>query len=520
MRGKYFCIIEDEDLLHIKDQLTLTLGLPELTKKFSIYAFNNAGDEIHIDFKGKSKYITYLSHEDDQTLIKHSKFVFNNLKAFIKLINKMGFTECSTGEVIEEVFNTNDVHITISNNTFIGNLLTVSTKSKIQMKKLEELIGTKYKFQDRGKISQYTKSLDIPRVPLINKFNVIDESIVRYADSVGLDIRSLENTLQSKIESFSNDYSFYEKPYKEITKSNLLSNEPNQRELSYPIPSIIIPSYNSEETILQTLYSIESQNLPATLIKNIDVAVIDDGSKIPVTNIIDKHFKNFTFSINLIRLSKNRGLSTARNIGINATRNEHLVFLDSDIILSKNYIKEHMIRSTLIPNGIFVSFKKNIKKSDSLTNIDIIKEGIEAPLCYDDLRVNRLIEGGKPGIVNASETTYTEILADTNYFKNLGYGRRIGIFDLPSMVIGHNFSARRKVVQEIGSFSDNFQGWGLEDSYFGARAIAHGNFIIPVMSSGVYHIDHAPRSGSESKKQNELLKNLKIYKELVRSESW
>ena len=68
-------------------------------------------------------------------------------------------------------------------------------------------------------------------------------------------------------------------------------------------------------------------------------------------------------------------------------------------------------------------------------------------------------------------------MSETNLFKNFGYGRTVnGCFDLPSMVVGHNMTMQKEMISSIGSFSNNFSGWGLEDAYFGARVIAEGNF--------------------------------------------
>jgi hypothetical protein len=76
-------------------------------------------------------------------------------------------------------------------------------------------------------------------------------------------------------------------------------------------------------------------------------------------------------------------------------------------------------------------------------------------------------------------------------------------------------SIRKSVFESLGGFSSKFKGWGFEDTYFGACAIANGNFVIPVLNTGVYHINHPPRSGSEKKKQEELVSNLNIYKNLI-----
>ncbi|PJA41474.1 hypothetical protein CO178_00045 [candidate division WWE3 bacterium CG_4_9_14_3_um_filter_34_6] len=207
MVKKYFSIVKNRDLTNIKAKLISTFGLPEISKKLSVYAFNGNNDEIHIEFKGKDKYITYLSSGDDHALIKNNKFIFKNLKAFLKLIHRLGFNECSTGEIIENIFKRNRIEITISNNTFIGNILSFEARTLETKKIIEKILGKNYKIEEAGSIGKYTKELEIPRKPLINHFNVVNEDIVKYADSVGLDIRSFESTLQSKIESFSNDYS-------------------------------------------------------------------------------------------------------------------------------------------------------------------------------------------------------------------------------------------------------------------------------------------------------------------------
>ena len=83
------------------------------------------------------------------------------------------------------------------------------------------------------------------------------------------------------------------------------------------------------------------------------------------------------------------------------------------------------------------------------------------------------------------------------------------------MVVGHNISLNKNLIERTGGFSNNFVGWGLEDTCFGARAIASGAFVIPVLKTGVLHINHPPRSGSESKQNKEYEENLKIYKNLI-----
>jgi|TARA_Y100000310_G_scaffold341932_1_gene442963 glycosyltransferase involved in cell wall biosynthesis len=98
--------------------------------------------------------------------------------------------------------------------------------------------------------------------------------------------------------------------------------------------SIIIPAYNSEETIEPCLEKIinESKNFISEII------VVDDNSNDKTVEIVKK-FK----SVKLIKLSKNRGAGNARNKGAKIAKHETLCFVDSDIIISKDSI-EHLVK--------------------------------------------------------------------------------------------------------------------------------------------------------------------------------
>lgn len=108
-----------------------------------------------------------------------------------------------------------------------------------------------------------------------------------------------------------------------------------------------------------------------------------------------------------------------------------------------------------------------------------------------------------------------EALSDSNCFKDFGFGRVVNGYDLPSMVVGHNMSINKKYVKTVGGFSDSFIGWGLEDSFFGAKVIAEGCFVIPLLDTGVYHVNHPPRSGSTEAREIEYQKNIETYRNLT-----
>lgn len=92
--------------------------------------------------------------------------------------------------------------------------------------------------------------------------------------------------------------------------------------------SIIIPMYNSEEYISQCLKSVVSQTY-----KNIEILVVNDGSKDKSLEIVDQFAKNDS-RIKVIT-QKNQGLSSARNTGLKYKTGEYVLFLDSDDWIDK-----------------------------------------------------------------------------------------------------------------------------------------------------------------------------------------
>lgn len=107
---------------------------------------------------------------------------------------------------------------------------------------------------------------------------------------------------------------------------------------------IIIPVYNTSiELLTRCLSSIISQ----TLIKDLEVTIVDDASNINYDETIN-FFKKF-FPIQYIYLKENAGPGIARQKGIEATCNEFIVFMDSDDILA-DCIALYNLRNELYHN--------------------------------------------------------------------------------------------------------------------------------------------------------------------------
>lgn len=97
--------------------------------------------------------------------------------------------------------------------------------------------------------------------------------------------------------------------------------------------SIIIPVYNAEKYIRETLDSIINQKY-----ESFEVILIDDGSKDSSLSILNEYSENDkrikTFHI------ENHGVSYARNLGIEKATNDYIIFVDSDDLLSPNSLEK------------------------------------------------------------------------------------------------------------------------------------------------------------------------------------
>jgi len=121
--------------------------------------------------------------------------------------------------------------------------------------------------------------------------------------------------------------------YFEICNNGLLINKMKVRKNKNPLVSIIISTYNRENTILRLLRSIQNQNF-----KNMEILFIDDFSTDFTLNKIKELQKNED-RILLIKNKRNKGTLISRNIGIMKSKGDYILIPDSDDIFSKDIIK-------------------------------------------------------------------------------------------------------------------------------------------------------------------------------------
>lgn len=146
--------------------------------------------------------------------------------------------------------------------------------------------------------------------------------------------------------------------------------------------SIIIPTYNAERFILNTINSVKAQTY-----KNWEIIVIDDCSSDRTVQIV-KEQQVADKRIRIIKLKNNSGAAIARNTGIKSANGKYVAFLDSDDLWLPEKLEKQVV--FMQENDIVFSFT-----SYQIINQDGTSTGkfIHAPekINYNGLLKNTII---------------------------------------------------------------------------------------------------------------------------------
>ena len=172
--------------------------------------------------------------------------------------------------------------------------------------------------------------------------------------------------------------------------------------------SIIVPIYNVEKYLEKCLRSIINQTY-----KNIEIILVDDGSP-DKCGIICDEYSHKDHRINVIH-KRNGGLSDARNAGIEVSKGDYILFVDSD-----DYINLRMVEL------LYESIKKH--------SADI------AVCRYKSILDNEVVD-----ISEVDDSSESFIIEESEYLNNKEYysDRRV------EFIVAWNKLYARKLFKEI-----------------------------------------------------------------------
>jgi len=113
--------------------------------------------------------------------------------------------------------------------------------------------------------------------------------------------------------------------------------------------TIVVPTYNRGEAlgaILEGLLASDHNGLG-----EIEIIVVDDGSPLPAAPVVSSRKVPPGFTLKCVR-QENAGPAAARNQGFAASHGDIVIFIDDDILVPPDLIRQHVEAHVLNPNAV------------------------------------------------------------------------------------------------------------------------------------------------------------------------
>ena len=152
--------------------------------------------------------------------------------------------------------------------------------------------------------------------------------------------------------------------------------------------SIVIPVFNKEKYIKETILSVLNQTYD-----NYEIIIINDASTDNSLKIIEQVISDKAVIINN---KNNLGLSASRNIGFEASSEKYVAFLDGDDVWDKNFLKEI--------NELIINFPK-----ESIFGT-YYKENYNGKILYPKINIKEKLLGTKFVVKNFFEANLRRLI--------------------------------------------------------------------------------------------------------------
>jgi glycosyltransferase involved in cell wall biosynthesis len=202
--------------------------------------------------------------------------------------------------------------------------------------------------------------------------------------------------------------------------------------------SVVIPTYNRLPILQKCLGALERQEFSDDKISGYEVVLVDDGSSDRTLAWIAEHQVNLPHV--KVFQQDHQGAAAARNLGVENATGDTIVFIDSDLVVTKTFLQSHA---------------------------DALVKGER------DLKSDRLF-------------TYGAVINTNNFKDPTSEPYKITDFSAAYFATG-NVAIARKWLEESGLFDTGFQLYGWEDLELGVRLKKQGLKLIKCPQAVGYH---------------------------------
>lgn len=243
--------------------------------------------------------------------------------------------------------------------------------------------------------------------------------------------------------------------------------------------SVIIPTYNRSTLLQNTLNSLCNQTLS---LNEFEVIVVDDGSNDLTYNVIKKYQNNLNLKY-IFKKHDGFGVANSRNMGVDLSRGEIVIFLDCGMLCSRNYVQSHYFSHKKNPNSYILGYVYGY--DDYNENKDIIKKYVN--LKDIDFSIEKLEE---MNVFDLRE----------QYYKK--YGTNLKKWKAPWVICWTtDISIERSIFVKYGGFDESYKTWGGEDTDLAIKLYLNNVQIILDKEIKSIHYPHEKAKVNMSKEE-------------------
>ncbi|WMJ89818.1 bifunctional glycosyltransferase/CDP-glycerol:glycerophosphate glycerophosphotransferase [Anaerocolumna sp. MB42-C2] len=127
--------------------------------------------------------------------------------------------------------------------------------------------------------------------------------------------------------------------------------------------SIIVPVYNVEKYLTGCMESLVNQTL-----KDIEIIVVNDGSPDNSIKILEKYEKKYPDKVRVFT-TENRGVSHARNYGMDHATGDYIMFVDSDDFIELDMAEKLYTKAVKDQNDLVMCARYNVYEVEGKTDL-------------------------------------------------------------------------------------------------------------------------------------------------------
>lgn len=177
--------------------------------------------------------------------------------------------------------------------------------------------------------------------------------------------------------------------------------------------SVIIPTYTPKDYLWECMDCIQKQTLDISLF---EVILVLNGEKEPYFSYIKERSKKYNFNLNVL-YSSQKGVSHARNMGLEYVQGEYVTFIDDDDLISETYLQQ------LLENaGSKCVVEANVKAFNNNTKQEVGHYLNNAYKKYNNSHKNNLTKNRSFLSSACCKLIPTDIIGSQRFNTNLTHG--------------------------------------------------------------------------------------------------